>query len=70
MNSIAEFRQSSLLFTFNSSGLDRSTDPWPLHFLFSASSLQCFNHKTHYYKEGYIYMQYMYTRTYIYSRAE
>lgn len=62
MNSIAEFRQSSLLITFNSSGLDRSTDPWPLHFLFSVSTTQ--------FIEGYIYMQYMYTRTYIYSRAE
>lgn len=40
MNSIAEFRQSSLLITFNSSGLDRSTDPWPLHFLFSVSTTQ------------------------------
>lgn len=40
MNSIAAFRQSSLLITFNSSGLDRSTDPWPLHFLFSVSTTQ------------------------------
>lgn len=66
MNSIAEFRQSSLLITFNSSGLDRSTDPWPLHFLFSVSTTQFIIIK----KVIYTYMQYMYTRTYIYSRAE